>query len=104
MQRGPGPLQPPVGQEPRAAAVDLLALWFSSAPALVLTAGAGGVAHHHEAVLALVGHHGLVGHGGEHGFAVHRTVWYWTLRRNGIALRTRGIIFININTGTSDIF
>ncbi len=66
---GPRPLEPPVGQEPRDPAVDLLALGLQAAPCLVLPAGARRVAKHHEPVLALVRHDGLVGHGRVHGLA-----------------------------------
>ena len=46
--------EPAVGQEPRRAAVDFLALWVRAAPALILAARPSRVAHDHKAVLALV--------------------------------------------------
>ena len=46
--------EPAVGQEPRRAAVDFLALWVRAAPALILAARPRRVAHDHKAVLALV--------------------------------------------------
>ena len=75
-------LKPPIGQEPRTATVDLLALWLLPTPLLVLPTGPGGIAHNHVAILALIADDRLVGDCGEHGLAIGGGVWDLALDRN----------------------